>query len=150
MKKRTIVDIIASLFILLFVYTAMSKLYESEKFKWVLGKSPLISSFSDIISWLLPATELLVSGLLFMPRTRKIGLYSAFGLMTIFTLYIAYMILFAPKLPCSCGGIIQKMTWKQHLLFNIGFTILAGYAIWLNRGGNIKGKAVVQDAVAYS
>ena len=53
--------------------------------------------------------------------------------MTIFTLYIGYMVAFVPKLPCSCGGIIQKMSWNQHLIFNVGFILLGVYAIWLDR-----------------
>jgi len=77
-------------------------------------------------------------------------LYYAFVLMTVFTLYIAYMLLFTPKLPCSCGGVLQQMTWKQHLLFNIGFTLLAAYAIWLKKEGNSKGKGMAKNKVAYA
>jgi putative oxidoreductase len=133
MKKRTFIEIIASLFVLLFVYTALSKLFLPEKFKWALGKSPLISSYKDIIVWAIPSVELALALLLFFPKTRRWGLLSSFILMSIFTVYISYMMLFTPKLPCSCGGIIQYMTWKQHLVFNILFTALAGWAYSLYR-----------------
>jgi len=43
------------------------------------------------------------------------------------------MLAFAPKLPCSCGGVIQKMTWGQHVIFNLFFTLLALVGIWLAR-----------------
>ena len=44
MKKISYVEIIASLFILLFVYTALNKLYDPIRFKWALGKSPSINA----------------------------------------------------------------------------------------------------------
>jgi len=133
MKKQSIVEIISALFILLFVYTALSKLYDPAKFTWALGNSPLIKGAKEFITYALPITELIVAALLFIPRTRKIGLYSSLGLMTIFTLYIGYMIAFTPKLPCSCGGILQQMTWTQHLLFNILFTLIALMGVLLQR-----------------
>jgi len=48
------------------------------------------------------------------------------------------MITYTPNLPCSCGGVLQQMTWNQHLIFNVVFTLLALFAIWLTRKkGNI-------------
>src|SRR5438046_74733 len=102
MKKQKIVEIIAALFILLFVYTALSKLYDPGKFNWSLGQSPLISNYASVIVWLLPSVELLVAALLFIPKTRKAGLYSSLGMMGVFTLYVAYLVLFTPNPPCSC------------------------------------------------
>jgi hypothetical protein len=68
-----------------------------------------------------------------MPRTRKLGLYISLGLMMAFTGYISYMMIFIPDLPCSCGGVISKMTWGQHLIFNVFFMLLALTGILLNR-----------------
>jgi hypothetical protein len=138
MKKNTIVEIIASLFILLFVYTALSKLYDPERFKWALGKSPLLSDGASLIAWLLPAVELAVALMLFFPSTKQAGLYASLCLVSVFTLYIAYMVLVTPhsKLPCSCGGILQKMSWNQHLLFNLIFTSLASIAIILTKNSH--------------
>lgn len=133
MKRNTIVEIIAALFILLFVYTAVSKLMEGVKFEVVLGKSPLIADYAAFISWALPVTELLVALLLLFPRTRLLGLYSSATLMTIFTAYLAYMIAFTPKLPCSCGGVLRHMNWNQHLLFNVFFLLLALWGILLSK-----------------
>jgi hypothetical protein len=35
------------------------------------------------------------------------------------------MILFAEHLPCNCGGVLQKMNWRQHLIFNLFFICLS-------------------------
>jgi putative oxidoreductase len=131
MKKATIVEITSSLLILLFVYTALSKLAGFVQFKETLRKSPFIGSNASWIAWMLPVTELIVALLLLMPFTRLLGLYSSLALMIIFTVYIAYMLAFTPKLPCSCGGVLKDMTWKQHLVFNIFFTLLASIGVRL-------------------
>jgi hypothetical protein len=124
-KESIVTEIISSLFILLFVYTAVSKLLEHEKFVAVLSASPLIGSFAIFVSWFLPITELIIAALLFFPTSRKTGLKLAAGLMIFFTIYIGYMIAFTPNLPCSCGGVLEQLSWKGHLLFNLLFTLLA-------------------------
>jgi hypothetical protein len=42
--------------------------------------------------------------------------------MVMFTTYIIAITQFSDYIPCSCGGILQKMNWNQHLVFNIVFT----------------------------
>lgn len=128
-----ITEIIAALFILLFVYTAVSKLTNFNLFYFTLQHSPLSGSYAKIIALALPVTELVIAGLLFIPRTRMAGLYLSFVMMIIFTLYIGGMIMLSSKLPCSCGGVLKQMTWKQHLVFNVLFILLAGWSIWLNQ-----------------
>jgi putative oxidoreductase len=132
-SKATAIEIISALFILLFVYTALSKFLEFANFKNVLGNSPLLSSYNIQVAWTLPIVELTVSLLLFAPRTRLLGLYSSLLLMTLFTVYIGYMLAFTPNLPCSCGGVLKDMTWSQHLIFNLFFTLLATTAIWMTK-----------------
>lgn len=118
-------EIIAALFIFLFSYTALSKLLDYNSFEYVLSKSPFIDELAGFLAIALPAIELLVSLLLLVPITRKMGMYSSLLLMIAFTLYLGYMVAFEPNKPCSCGGVISKMTWEQHLVFNIFFTFLA-------------------------
>src|ERR1044072_2670219 len=133
MSRKLFAEIIGGLFILLFLYTALSKLSEIALFRLVLRSSPLISDYANLVSILIPVSEILVSLLLFIPGTRRRGLYAAFLLMLIFTLYLAYMLSFTRQLPCSCGGVISRLSWKQHLVFNIAFTLLAIAGIRLSR-----------------
>ena len=128
MKAFKIPEIIAALFILLFVYTATTKLMEHESFRVVLSQSPLIGIKANVLSWLIPILELITSTLLFIPSFRKWGFAGTFILMVTFTSYITYMICFTKNLPCSCGGVISRMTWSQHLIFNIFCTALAAIA----------------------
>lgn len=121
------------LFMFLFVYAAVSKLVEYDLFRAQLGKSPLLTRYAGIFSWLVPGVELIVAGMLFIPRYQLAGLYGAFTLMLGFTGYIAFILTFSPYVPCSCGGILSSMGWTEHLIFNIGFTILAFVGILLHR-----------------
>jgi hypothetical protein len=132
-NSKTIVEIIAALFILLFLYTAINKSFDIQKTVNVIDKTPLISPYAVSVAWLIVIVEYLTSFLLFIPATRKAGLYSALALMTIFTGYIGYMKIFITKLPCSCGGVISRLSWTQHLLFNLVFILLGIVAILLLR-----------------
>ncbi len=44
--------------------------------------------------------------------------------MAMFTGYIIIILNYAERIPCSCGGILNKMGWHDHLIFNIFFTAL--------------------------
>ena len=124
MKKLPVLQIASSLLILLFAYTAFSKLFDYRAFTQTLSESPLIHNGADTIAWLLPAIELVVVLLLFFEGTRRVGLYASLLLLVLFTLYLLYMVLFVADLPCSCGGVLSKMSWKQHVFFNLFFIVV--------------------------
>lgn len=128
------INLIASLLLLLFLYTGINKLEERELFQVILSKSPFLSSFAGLLSWIIPFIELFVSALLFFPNTRVYGLKFSIVLMAGFTLYIAYMLLSASHLPCSCGGVLKNMSWLEHLVFNIIFLLLSITALRLRKG----------------
>lgn len=125
MKRRVMIEIISSLLIVLFVYTALSKLFDYDTFRSQLGKSPFITSFASLLAWALPAAELLLGLLLALPVTRLAGLYVSLFMMTLFTAYIYSMLHFSYYIPCSCGGVISKMSWDQHLVFNVFFVVIS-------------------------
>lgn len=125
MFKRSIPVVIAYLFILLFLYTGMSKLMDYTVFKEQIGSSPILRPLAPLVAWALPLTEFVVAALLFIPRTRQLGLYISFVLMLFFTGYIIAILNFSEHIPCSCGGVLENLSWQQHLIFNIVFTILA-------------------------
>jgi hypothetical protein len=129
--KTNFIYIVALLFIVLFTYAAVSKILDFENFQVQLGQSPLLSAFAISISYLVPSVELILVFMLTKPRFRLIGLYGSFVLMTMFTSYIYIILNYSSFIPCSCGGILEKMSWNEHLLFNIAFVILSTLAIIL-------------------
>jgi hypothetical protein len=132
-KFGIVSGIIAALFILLFVYTSLNKLASLKTFRMTLYQSPWLSDHAGWITITLPVAELLTALLLFIPSARLYGLYSTLILLLGFTIYLGYMIAFAPHLPCSCGGVLSGMTWKQHLAFNMVFILLGILGIWVQK-----------------
>ncbi len=130
-----IADVISGVVLLLLLYTSLSKLADHEVFKAVLTASPLLRPFAGLIAWALPLSEILVVVLLFIPSKRLGGLYIALVLISIFTIYLAYMVLFSPRLPCNCGGSLKFLTWPQHVFFNLFFILLSILGIVLYRKG---------------
>lgn len=134
MSERTakiLVDVICYLYVLLFLYAATSKLIDYDKFQLQMSKSPIITDYAPILAWMVPALEIIISIMLLINRTVKAGLFAAMGLMCLFTTYIYAILNFSDSIPCSCGGLLQEMTWSQHLIFNIAFLTLAIVGILL-------------------
>ncbi|MEE9361617.1 MAG: MauE/DoxX family redox-associated membrane protein [Cellulophaga sp.] len=129
--KNITVEIICILYAILFFYAALSKAMDYQKFQVQLGQSPILSAYADWIAFLVPAIELILVILLFIVPLRLFALFASFFLMVMFTAYIIIILNFSAFVPCSCGGILEKMGWTEHLIFNIVFIMLAGVAIWL-------------------
>ena len=139
-----LVPVTGYLYILLFVYAAVSKLLDYENFTVQLAQSPLLSAYAGLVAPSVIGLELLLSMLLMLKKTRLTGMYASFFLMVSFTVYIYLILNYSDFVPCSCGGIIEKMNWTQHMVFNIFFVMLALVAIVLLE----KGKATPTGIVA--
>lgn len=129
--KANIIYIVALLHIILFTYAAVSKILDFQNFQIQIGQSPLLSAFASWVSYGVPLLEIGLVLLLLFPKYRCIGLYGSFMLMIMFSAYIFIILNYSSFVPCSCGGILEKMTWNEHLVFNIVFVILSGIAIVL-------------------
>ena len=142
-RSEGIVEGIAIAYVLLFIYAATSKLLDFETFSVQLAQSPLLSAYAGIIAWLVPGIELAIAVLLTLKRFRTSALYAAFTLMVMFTAYIFIILNFSDFIPCSCGGVLEKLSWTQHLIFNVVFILLAGIAVFLLRHSNNKMKLLL-------
>lgn len=129
-------ETICFLFILLFVYAGLTKLLDFEKFVIQIGQSPMLTAYSKWVAWIIPLLEIVISLLLAFKRFRLIALYASFSLMVAFTAYIIVIMNFSPYVPCSCGGVLQDMGWKEHLGFNVGFVVLGIAGITLQSKTN--------------
>ncbi|AUP78279.1 MauE/DoxX family redox-associated membrane protein [Flavivirga eckloniae] len=132
--KNVLIEVICLLYIFLFVYAALSKLVVFDEFKIQIGQSTMLTSFAGIVAWIIPCLEILIALLLLIPRFRLLGMYAAFNLMVMFSVYIFVILNFSDDIPCSCGGVIEKLGWTEHLIFNIVFVILASIGIYILNG----------------
>ncbi len=136
MSARTtyrILETMIALFVLLFVYAAFSKLADYQNFKdnivFITGQPKLAALLANSLL----IAEIVIALLLCINRSRLPGLYAFVALLLLFTAYIVYLLLSGRNLPCSCGGVISSLTWKQHLLFNACFLVAGIAAILLQR-----------------
>lgn len=111
-------QIVIYFFIILFVYAAVSKLTDFENFQVQIAQSPLLSAFATPIAYGVVLGELLIALMLCFSKSRTLGLYLFLGFMTAFTVYIFLILNYSPFVPCSCGGVLEKMGWWEHLWFN--------------------------------
>lgn len=137
MKKSILLEIISTLFVILFVYTAISKFMDFSVFREQIASSPVLKPVAGAAAFIVPGIELVVALLLLIPSQRLKGLYASLALMLVFTIYIIIILNFSEHIPCSCGGVIELMSWREHLVFNCVFILLAILAIWLSRRDHI-------------
>ncbi|SHL11090.1 hypothetical protein SAMN05444266_10277 [Chitinophaga jiangningensis] len=124
-RWKLLADSTAGLLICLFLYTGIDKLYHQSQFKDALQKSPVLSGYATLLAWSLPTSELFIALLLFMPQTRKYGFKASVVLLSAFTLYLSYMMVFAPKLPCMCAGLLESLSWRMHLALNVVLIVIS-------------------------
>lgn len=125
MKTAALQQCIQFLLILLFAYAAISKLADHSAFRYQLADFPVLDNYPRLFAWLIPLAELCIVALLFIPSTHLYGFIAASITLTAFTIFLLAMVIFNHHLPCSCGGIISALSWKQHIVFNSFFLTLA-------------------------
>ena len=125
---------IVLMLILLWVYTATSKLADLTEFKSQLANQSFGATTAAFLFWFIPISEVIAAGLLLFNRTRLSGLIFSFILMSLFTGYISMVIFgFYQRVPCSCGGVLKNLGWQAHFWFNVVFLVMSGYAVYLIR-----------------
>ena len=132
MKKlqHLVIEFVRYSFILLFVYAAISKLLDFDTYQSQLGQSPLLASFAIPISYGVIIIELITAVLLMIPSLIKVALQLSLLLMVMFTTYIIIILKFTTFTPCSCGGVLEKLSWTEHLIFNLIFNYISPYFIF--------------------
>lgn len=121
MKEEKNIEIaIATLLVILWVYTAGSKLIDFNTFRGEIYNQVFSKSFATILLYVIPAAEFIAALLLLQHKTRMEGFSLSFILMLFFTGYVGLVLMgYYNKVPCSCAGLIKSMGWKAHLIFNL-------------------------------
>ncbi|TCD03161.1 MauE/DoxX family redox-associated membrane protein [Pedobacter psychroterrae] len=122
-------QVTAWIFIVLFVYTASDKLVNVKDFSEFLNRLEFIGPYGSVLAWMIPVVEIGISLMLLLPSFRAAGLIVSIGLMLLFTFYLVYMRIAYTHLPCHCGGVISKLTWLQHIWFNVGLIVLLLFSV---------------------
>jgi hypothetical protein len=134
MKRKIIIEIISSLLILLFLYASVSKWLAFKTFIGEMNNQPFPNWMTPFLVWSIPFIEVLIAIGLIFEKTRVQSFYASLFLMLAFTIYTVAILLHAFKyVPCSCGGVIRKLTWPQHLFFNLFFVGISILGIILKK-----------------
>lgn len=124
--KQTLITAGRTSLILLFTYAGIVKLLDVKDFQSQLYQSPVIpATLVPIVSFALPAYELFLVYLLTRDRYITLGYLLSFLTMLFFSLYLIGLVFFASTLPCACGGILGRMGYPTHIVFNLFFTAVA-------------------------
>lgn len=146
MNRELIKQLIATLLIFLFIYTAASKLMNFHDFTISMHRQPLPNWLAQLLIYTLPPIEI-VACLFLMSKRQPIGFYISLGLMSAFTVYVACAVLHVFKnVPCSCGGVIKSLTWKQHLAFNIFFLAVSIFGVRLSKPSRLVHSSTIRNA----
>lgn len=133
-RKKRLLDIIAALLILLFVYAAISKLIDYGHARGQMLNQVFPRQIGIVLVWAVPLMELVTAGLLLFEKTKMQGLYLSFGLLSAFTSYIGWVLRHVfSRIPCSCGGVLSHMGWSNHFFFNLFFLAITVTAIFLQK-----------------
>jgi putative oxidoreductase len=133
-KRQVLLECISALLIMLFLYASLSKFLAFHTFIGEMNNQPLPNSWTPFLVWFIPCSEILMCIALLFERTRLIGLYASLFFMSLFTIYSLFIVFnFFGRIPCSCGGVIKKLTWNQHIVLNLFFVALSISGIVLQR-----------------
>jgi hypothetical protein len=133
-KTNMFVKIAANIIGLLWFYAAFSKLLGFETFAIAMHRQEVWPFFQTLLIYGLPPAELFAGLFLLYPVTLEIGLYLSASFFFIFSCYIGLVLVhFFSKIPCSCGGLIERMGWTFHFYFNITFLALSLTSIYLTK-----------------
>jgi putative oxidoreductase len=140
--NNVVIEAVAALMIILFVYAAVSKLLTFSEFEEQMYLQALPHAVASVAVWMLPALEIITAILLSLRQWRYTGFILFAVLMSLFTGYIGMALSgLLGKVPCSCGGVLQSLGWKAHFFFNLYFLLLSFLGIYLiNRERRLVGK----------
>jgi len=134
MKRKIIIEIISSLLILLFLYASVSKWLAFKVFIGEMNNQPFPNWMTPWLVWSIPLIEIGIVAGLILEKTRLFAFYTSLFLMLAFTIYTVAILMHTFKyIPCSCGGVIRKLTWPQHLVFNLFFVGISLVGIILKK-----------------
>jgi len=133
MKIRIIHLAIIILFLLLLLYTSISKLSDYKGFVSEMQQSPLLKIVPGSIAWAFPMLELITACMLATKQFRLKGLYLCSTIMAVVTVYVICISQFTYYIPCSCGGLLDLLPQNVHIGVNIVLLILAILGVVLEK-----------------
>ena len=126
------VILLSGSFVFFYVYTGFYKVINIEAFKFNIIRTAVFPDYMvNAITYLVILIESTV--VLFLLFKRRKGLILFAISMFIFSVYIIFLNINGRYEVCGCGGILNGLEFKYHLLINATFFSLAIGAILLSK-----------------
>ena len=133
--RHWVYRILRSGMLLFWLYVGMDKIWIHGAFQLSLAQQPLIGPFPPILSWLMPAAEISLGILLFMPgkKLERLGWLLSITLIVMFSIYIALGIAGVLKnAPCMCSSFLTNINRTTHLWINGLLFVISFIGLWLS------------------
>lgn len=121
--KKNVSEIIYYLLILFMSYVFANKALDISAFQMNIFKTGIFSErISNLLAYIVLAIEF--SSIILLLVNKKLGLDFLLILLLVFTLYISVLFYLGRYEVCGCGGILNGLSYKVHLLINILLILL--------------------------
>jgi uncharacterized membrane protein YphA (DoxX/SURF4 family) len=100
-------------------------------FREEIAQSPVLVPVGPELAFILPISEFIAAIFLLIPQYRLKGLILTLTLMLLFTAYIISISSYSTPIPCACGGAIEYLSLKQHLVLNAILIMISAIGIQL-------------------
>jgi hypothetical protein len=131
MKGKTVIELIASALLILFLYAAISQVIFHDIYYSQLSRSLSSAVFANIIIWSIPVVHILLGWLLWRPSTRLAGLIGVLAAVSLYTIYLFIKLPAGSRSACRCGELWQQASLEINILFNLAVILLAAITIIL-------------------
>jgi len=139
---KTAPAVVSLFFIILFSYAAVIKIAGFATFRAQLGQSPGMDGNGDAAAYVITALLVAAAVLLCYSRSRVWGLWLTLAMATVSAAYIGALLVYVKKLPCTCIGLFENMTWTGNVLLNIGLMITALAGILLHEQRTVRQRRI--------
>jgi hypothetical protein len=132
-SREVYLMILCAVFILFWLYSAGFKLYDFETFKQEMHRQVFPNDISNLLSYVIPAFEIMIAALLIYSTTRLLGMTLSFLLMLMFTTYVGLALLDVYRyMPCNCIGLLgENASWGANFILNLFIAIVAAVGLIL-------------------
>ena len=133
MNKNRFISISKILLMVMFAYAGIFKIVDITLFESQMKESPLIPQLLiPTLAISLPIFELLLAILLMYDKYNSMSLTLSFITMLFFSLYLIMLVSLYENVPCTCGGILGKLGYTEHIIFNLFFLTISGVTFYLH------------------
>lgn len=128
---RRLPEVIIYGYAFIYMYTGWAKFMNMAAFIKGNSKIPYLGQYAKLIGYGIPSLEIVLAILLVIPVywIKWTALWASTVLMILFTVYLSLMVKFVEHKLCHCGGVIESMGWKTHIVFNLIWLIAGIFAL---------------------